>query len=153
MSINTQISSSTTSSTQTSTLPSSSMSKSESTPLLQIIDLHASINTEVGENDEYKEKEILKGINLTIEKGESHALMGPNGSGKSSLSNVILAHPNYKITKGDILFEGKSILDKSTEQRALMGIFLSFQHPTTIPGVTLFNFLRNSLRVNEKFKL
>jgi len=104
--------------------------------LIKIVDLHASIQG----------KEILKGVNLTISAGEVHAIMGKNGSGKSTLSNIIMGHPNYEITKGDILFRGESILGLKTDERAKKGIFLCFQYPTGIPGVTVANFLRTVLK-------
>jgi Fe-S cluster assembly ATP-binding protein len=104
--------------------------------LIKIVDLHASIQG----------KEILKGVNLTINAGEVHAIMGKNGSGKSTLSNIIMGHPNYEITKGDILFQGESILELKTDERAKKGIFLCFQYPTGIPGVTVANFLRTVLK-------
>ncbi|HMV42981.1 MAG TPA: Fe-S cluster assembly ATPase SufC [Leptospiraceae bacterium] len=104
--------------------------------LLKIIDLHANIQG----------KEILKGVNLTIQEGEVHAIMGKNGSGKSTLSNIIMGHPNYEVTKGDILFRGESILSLKTDERARKGIFLCFQYPTGIPGVTVANFLRTVLK-------
>ena len=103
---------------------------------LKIIDLKASIG----------DKEILKGVNLSIFPGEVHAIMGKNGSGKSTLSNIILGHPNYTVTNGDILFKGKSILSLKPDERARLGIFLSFQYPTAIPGVTVANFLRTMLK-------
>jgi Fe-S cluster assembly ATP-binding protein len=103
---------------------------------LKIIDLKASIG----------DKEILKGVNLSISSGEVHAIMGKNGSGKSTLSNIILGHPNYSVTNGDILFQGKSILSLKPDERARLGIFLSFQYPTAIPGVTVANFLRTMLK-------
>jgi Fe-S cluster assembly ATP-binding protein len=103
---------------------------------LKIIDLKASIG----------DKEILKGVNLSIFSGEVHAIMGKNGSGKSTLSNIILGHPNYNVTNGDILFQGKSILSLKPDERARLGIFLSFQYPTAIPGVTVANFLRTMLK-------
>jgi Fe-S cluster assembly ATP-binding protein len=103
---------------------------------LKIIDLKSSIG----------DKEILKGVNLSIFSGEVHAIMGKNGSGKSTLSNIILGHPNYSVTNGDILFKGKSILSLKPDERARLGIFLSFQYPTAIPGVTVANFLRTMLK-------
>ena len=105
-------------------------------PMLEIRDLHASTQG----------KTILKGVNLSIRKGESHAIMGPNGSGKSTLSYVILGHPSYQVDSGDILWEGESILKWPTEKRARSGLFLSFQYPVPIPGVTVRNFLRSSLK-------
>jgi len=99
---------------------------------------------------EVEGKEILKGFNLTIQQGEIHALMGPNGTGKSTLSYAIMGHPRYKVTGGDILLDGKSILGLSTDQRANLGLFLAFQYPVSISGVTLANFLR--VAVNSKLK-
>lgn len=104
--------------------------------ILEITDLHANI----------EDKEILKGVDLKIQSGEVHAIMGPNGSGKSTLSNVILGHSNYTITQGEILFKGESILSKSTDERARLGIFLSFQYPTALPGITIPNFFRTVLK-------
>lgn len=104
--------------------------------LLEIKDLHA----------EVAGKEILKGVNLTINEGEAHAVMGPNGSGKSTLSYVLLGHHKYNITQGDILFNGESILNKTTDERARLGMFLSLQYPTAIPGVQGMHFLRNVLK-------
>ena len=102
------------------------------TAVLEIKDLHASVEG----------KEILKGVNLTIRQGEVHALMGPNGSGKSTLGYVIAGHPHYEVTQGDILFNGESILDLEPDERAKLGIFLAFQYPVAIPGVSFANFLR-----------
>lgn len=102
---------------------------------LEIKDLHVSIEG----------NPILKGVNLEINKGEIHALMGPNGSGKSTLSYVIMGHPSYKIDKGTILFKGQDIKDMKADQRAKLGLFLSFQHPHEVSGVTLSNFLRTAL--------
>ena len=104
--------------------------------LIKITNLHASIQG----------KEILKGVNLTINSGEIHAIMGKNGSGKSTLSNIIMGHPSYEVTQGDILFRGESILNLKTDERAKKGIFLCFQYPTGIPGVTVANFLRTVLK-------
>lgn len=98
-----------------------------------------------------KEKVILKGITLTIETGKVYALMGPNGSGKSTLSQVLMGHPKYIITKGEILLDGKDITNLSPDKRAKLGLFLSFQYPTEITGVTLTNFLRASYNsIHEK---
>ncbi|MEE8427408.1 MAG: Fe-S cluster assembly ATPase SufC, partial [Woeseiaceae bacterium] len=91
-------------------------------------------------------KPILKGLNLTIQPGEVHALMGPNGAGKSTLSNVLLGHPNYVVTKGRILYKGEDITGWETDKRARKGMFLAFQYPTAIPGVTVANFLRTALK-------
>ncbi|MCE9501415.1 MAG: Fe-S cluster assembly ATPase SufC [Leptospira sp.] len=104
--------------------------------LLKITDLHVSI----------EDKEILKGVNLTINKGEVHVIMGKNGSGKSTLSNVLMGHPGYRITSGEILFEGESVLSWKPDERARKGIFLCFQYPTVITGVTIANFLRTILK-------
>ncbi len=105
-------------------------------PLLQIKNLHAEIDG----------KPILRGIDLTIEKGEVHALMGPNGSGKSTLSNVLAGHPSYEITEGEIWFQGENITEAEPDERAKAGIFLAFQYPTSIPGVSLGNFLLASVK-------
>ncbi|MDQ3524502.1 MAG: Fe-S cluster assembly ATPase SufC [Chloroflexota bacterium] len=102
------------------------------TPMFEIENLHASI----------EDKEILKGVDLTINKGEIHALMGPNGSGKSTLANVLAGHPSYEVTEGSIRFNGEEILEMEPDERAHLGIFLAFQYPTVIPGVSMANFLR-----------
>jgi len=99
------------------------------------------------------DKEILKGVNLSLEKGKVHALMGPNGSGKSTLANVLMGHPNYEVTGGDILFNGKSILEMEADERSKEGIFLSFQYPKEVPGVTISNFLRTALNARREKKL
>lgn len=102
--------------------------------MLKIVDLKVKI----------EDKEILKGINLEINPGEIHVIMGPNGSGKSTLINTIMGHPKYEVTGGDILFEGESILDKSTDERARLGMFVSFQNPREVNGITVENFLRTA---------
>ncbi len=102
--------------------------------LLEIKDLHAGVEG----------KEILKGLNLSLNKGEVHVILGPNGSGKSTLMNVIMGHPKYNRTAGEILFEGESIADLETFDRARKGIFLSFQTPEEIPGITVENMLRTA---------
>jgi len=110
---------------------------------LEIRDLHATVQGTV----------ILKGVDLTINQGEIHALMGPNGSGKSTLANTLLGHPKYKVTKGDILIDGKSLVDLTPDKRAKMGLFLAFQYPVAVPGVTMFSFLRaayNAVHTDEK---
>lgn len=112
------------------------------TEILKIQNLRAGIQT--GDSGEIKE--IVKGVDLTIRPGEVHAIMGPNGSGKSTLSNVIMGHPKYQVLSGDILFEGKSILNLPTDERARLGIFLCFQYPTSIPGVTIGNFLKTIIK-------
>src|SRR5947209_529871 len=91
-------------------------------------------------------KEILKGVNLTIPTGEVHALMGPNGSGKSTLAYTLMGHPKYEVTQGQILFKGEDILDLEPDERARRGIFLAFQYPTSIPGVSMGNFLRLAVK-------
>nr|YP_009628887.1 iron-sulfur cluster formation ABC transporter ATP-binding subunit [Balbiania investiens]QBX88670.1 iron-sulfur cluster formation ABC transporter ATP-binding subunit [Balbiania investiens] len=109
--------------------------------LLEISDLHAEIDS----------IPILKGINLSINKGEVHAIMGPNGSGKSTLAKIIAGHPAYKITAGQILLEGKNILDLDPELRAHMGIFLAFQYPVEMPGVSNADFLRLAYNSKNKY--
>lgn len=110
--------------------------------MLEIKDLHASING----------KEILKGINLTINPGEIHALMGQNGAGKSTLSNVLVGHPAYEVTQGSIFFNGKDLLALKPEERAHEGLFLSFQQPVEIPGVSMVNFMRAALNAKRKYQ-
>lgn len=112
------------------------------TPLLEIKNLHAAIDG----------KAILHGVTLTINEGEIHTLMGPNGSGKSTLSNVIMGHPRYKVTSGDILYKGKSILKMEAYKRALIGIFLAFQYPKEIAGITLQEFLLAAYRAKQAYK-
>ena len=109
--------------------------------MLEIHDLHAGING----------KEILKGIDLVVREGEVHALMGHNGAGKSTLSNVIVGHPAYEITQGTITFNGKDLLAMKPEERAHEGIFLSFQQPVEIPGVSMVNFMRAALNAKRKY--
>ena len=104
--------------------------------MIEIKDLHVCV--------EEDGTEILKGVNLTINKGEIHAIMGPNGSGKSTLSKVVAGHEAYEVTQGDILFEGESILDLEPEERAHLGIFLAFQYPVEVPGVTNKTLLRQA---------
>jgi Fe-S cluster assembly ATP-binding protein len=109
------------------------------TPLFQIENLHAGIDG----------KEILRGVNLTINRGEIHALMGENGSGKSTLAYAVAGHPNYEVYEGRVLYKGENILELGPDERAQRGIFLAFQYPTSIPGVSMANFLRmaaNSVR-------
>lgn len=90
------------------------------------------------------EKEILKGLNLTINKGEIHVVMGPNGAGKSTLAYTLMGHPNYEVTEGEAFFEGENLLEMKVNDRAKSGLFLSFQYPEVIPGVTVENFLRTA---------
>ncbi len=113
-----------------------------SEPLLKVVDLHA----EVAEEG----TEILKGLSLEINEGEIHAIMGPNGSGKSTLSKVIAGHPAYEVTDGDILYRGQSILDMEPDERAKLGVFLAFQYPVEIPGVSIANFLRTALNSRQE---
>jgi len=90
-------------------------------------------------------KEILKGLDLEVRKGEIHALMGPNGSGKSTFANTLMGHPRYEVTAGDILFKGESVLGMEPDERSRRGLFMAFQYPVAIPGVSLANFLRSAL--------
>ncbi|MCL8008286.1 Fe-S cluster assembly ATPase SufC [Gelidibacter japonicus] len=108
--------------------------------MLKIIDLHASV----------EDKAILKGINLEINAGEVHAIMGPNGSGKSTLASVIAGKEDYEVTQGDILFEDESINELAPEERAHKGVFLSFQYPTEIPGVSVTNFMKTAINETRK---
>lgn len=108
--------------------------------MLEIRNLYASVDG----------NQILKGINLTIKKGEVHAIMGPNGSGKSTLAKVLAGHPAYQVTRGEVLFEGKNLLELAPDERAREGIFLAFQYPIEVPGVSNAQFLR--LAYNEKRK-
>ena len=108
--------------------------------MLEIHDLHATVDG----------NEILRGIDLTINKGEIHAIMGPNGSGKSTLAKILAGHPAYEVTRGEVLFEGKNLLELAPDQRAREGVFLAFQYPVEVPGVSNAQFLR--LAYNEKMK-
>lgn len=108
--------------------------------MLEIKNLHASV----------EDKEILKGINLNVKAGEVHAIMGPNGAGKSTLSAVISGNENFEVTEGDIILEGESILEDAPEERAHKGIFMSFQYPVEIPGISVTNFIKTA--VNEARK-
>lgn len=103
-------------------------------------------NLYAGINDQ----EILKGVDLTLEKGQIHALMGPNGTGKSTLAYVLMGHPSYEVTDGEVLFKGKNILELEPDERSHLGMFLAFQYPTAIPGVTVANFLRTALNSRRK---
>ncbi len=108
--------------------------------MLQIKNLHATIG----------DKEILKGINLEIKAGEIHAIMGPNGAGKSTLASIIAGNENYEVTSGEILLEGEDISELAPEERAHKGVFLSFQYPVEIPGVSVTNFMRASINESRK---
>ena len=108
--------------------------------MLSIKNLHASIG----------DKEILKGINLEVNAGEIHAIMGPNGAGKSTLSAIIAGNENYEVTEGELFLEGEDISDLSPEERAHKGVFLSFQYPVEIPGVSVTNFIRTSINETRK---
>lgn len=110
--------------------------------MLTIKDLHASIEG----------KEILRGINLTVNPGEVHAIMGPNGSGKSTLASVLAGREEYEVTSGSVDFEGKDLLDLAPEERAAEGIFLAFQYPVEIPGVTTINFLKTAVNEMRKYR-
>ena len=107
---------------------------------LEIKDLH--VNAEG--------KEILKGVDLTVSKGEIHALMGPNGSGKSTLANAIMGHPSFEITSGEILYGGENITEASPDERSRMGLFMAFQYPIAIPGVTVTKFLRMAMNAHRE---
>jgi Fe-S cluster assembly ATP-binding protein len=108
---------------------------------LVINNLHVSID----------DTEILKGVNLKINKGEVHAIMGPNGTGKSTLSYAIMGHPKYTVTQGEVLFKGQDLLELEPNERSQLGVFLAFQYPVEIPGVTLANFLRMAINAKRKF--
>ncbi len=107
---------------------------------LEIRNLHASIDGQ----------EILKGVNLTVKQGEIHALMGPNGTGKSTLANVLMGHPAYEVTEGQILFKGEELTEMEPDERARLGLFLAFQYPVAIPGVSVANFLRTAINARRK---
>jgi Fe-S cluster assembly ATP-binding protein len=109
--------------------------------MLVIKDLHASVEG----------KEILNGISLTVNEGEIHAIMGPNGSGKSTLANVLTGHSTYEVTKGTVTFNGKDLLAMAPDVRAKEGLFLSFQYPVEIPGVSMVNFLKTAVNENRKY--
>ena len=107
---------------------------------LEIKDLHVSIDG----------KEILKGVNLTTKQGEIHAIMGPNGTGKSTLAYTLMGHPSYKVTQGQVLFKDQNVLELEPDERSRLGIFLAFQYPVAISGVTLANFLRTAVNARRR---
>ena len=110
--------------------------------MLTIKNLHAIV----------EEQEILKGINLQVNPGEIHAVMGPNGSGKSTLASVLAGHPKFEVTRGSIEYRGKDLLEMDPEDRAREGLFLSFQYPVEIPGVSMVNFMRSALNKQRKYR-
>lgn len=110
------------------------------TAVLEIRDLYVSV----------EEKPILKGLDLTIRQGEVHALMGPNATGKSTLAYALMGHPRYEITRGEIIFKGESLLEKDPAERARAGLFLAFQYPVAIPGVSVANFLRAAINARRR---
>jgi len=107
---------------------------------MEIKDLHVAIDG----------KEILKGVTLTVEKGAVHAIMGPNGTGKSTLAYTLMGHPSYQVTKGQVTFKGQDLLALEPDERARLGLFLAFQYPVSIPGVTVANFLRTALNARRR---
>ncbi len=107
---------------------------------LVIKDLHVSVEG----------KEILKGLNLTINQGEVHAIMGPNGTGKSTLAYTLMGHPNYSVTSGEVWFKGQNLLEMEPDERSREGVFLAFQYPVAIPGVTVANFLRTAINARRR---
>src|ERR1700749_813936 len=96
------------------------------------------------------DKDILKGLDLSVSKGEIHALMGPNGSGKSTLANAIMGHPNLDVTEGQILFKGEDITEADTDERSRMGLFMAFQYPVSVPGVTVTKYLRTAMNAHRE---
>ena len=107
---------------------------------ISIRNLHVNVNG----------KEILKGVNLDVKQGEVHALMGPNGTGKSTLAYTLMGHPGYEVTQGEVFFKGQNVLELEPDQRSHLGIFLAFQYPIAIPGVTVANFLRSAINAKRK---
>src|SRR5574341_2298196 len=107
---------------------------------LEIMNLHVSIEG----------KEILKGVDLTVEQGKIHAIMGPNGTGKSTLAYTLMGHPNYAVTEGEVFFKGQNVLELKPDERSRLGLFLAFQYPVSIPGLTVANFLRTALNAHRR---
>ena len=107
---------------------------------LEVKNLHVSI----------EDKEILKGVSLTVKQGEIHAIMGPNGTGKSTLAYTLMGHPNYTVTKGEVIFKDKNVFELEPDERSRAGIFLAFQYPVAIPGVTVANFLRTAINARRR---
>src|SRR5512138_3715445 len=107
---------------------------------LEIRNLHVSI----------EDKEILKGLDLTVEQGKVHAIMGPNGTGKSTLAYTLMGHPSYTVTEGEVIFKGQNLLELEPDERSRLGLFLAFQYPVAIPGVTVANFLRTALNARRR---
>jgi Fe-S cluster assembly ATP-binding protein len=110
--------------------------------LLEVRDLHVEVEGE--------DVEILKGVDLTLDAGEIHALMGPNGSGKSTLAKIVAGHPQYEATSGEVLYKGEDVLEMEPDERARAGIFMAFQYPSEIPGVTISNFLRTAVNARRE---
>jgi Fe-S cluster assembly ATP-binding protein len=108
--------------------------------VLEIRDLHVSVSG----------KPILKGVDLTVQQGETHALMGPNGTGKSTLAYTLMGHPNYEITQGQLLFKGRDLVGLEPDERSRLGLFLAFQYPVAIPGVSVANFLRSAINARRR---
>jgi Fe-S cluster assembly ATP-binding protein len=116
------------------------MAKEKLMSEIEIRNLHVNIS----------DKEILKGVNLVVKQGEVHALMGPNGTGKSTLAYALMGHPSYEVADGEVIFKGRNIIELEADERARMGLFLAFQYPVSIPGVSVANFLRTALNARRK---
>ncbi len=112
---------------------------SKQTPLLSIKDLHVTVEG----------IEVLKGVSLTLNRGEKHAIMGPNGSGKSSMANALAGHPAYEITSGEVLIDGQNLLEMSASERSIAGLFLAFQYPMAVPGVSVTAFMRSAMKARH----
>ena len=110
------------------------------TAVLEVRNLHVSV----------EDKPILKGVNLTVKQGEIHALMGPNGTGKSTLAYTLMGHPNYAVTAGQVIFKGVDLLELEPDERSRLGLFLAFQYPVAIPGVSVANFLRTAISARRR---